>query len=407
MNNKSITLIGVNFYPEDTAIGLYSTQMMQYLEKQGYNLNVITGVPYYPQWKIKEEYKKRPKFSEEVLGKIKIFRYRLYVPKKPSFLKRILHLVDFTLGSLPNVFKIKSTDIIICVIPFTSALFLGWILKKRTGAKLLAHIQDFEFDAALQSGVSKNDSIIKRIFFKLVFLLERSLLNKAEIVSTISNTMLKKLKYKTKTTTIYFPNWIEANIINPEKAKPHPFLRSDKFKILYSGNVGDKQDWDLFLKMLAGLKEMVNIEIIIVGAGAKYDWLTKQIEGNPTVTFYKPVPYNELADLLCSADLHILFQKREVLNTVMPSKLLGMMASGKPSIITGNKISEVKKIIDKSEGGIYLETNDNILLMNEIKAIINNQEKAEKMGKNAREFVLANFDKKTTLDGFEKVLKNL
>ena len=48
---NNITLIGINFYPEDSAIGLYSTQMAKYLSTD-YDIDVITGFPYYPQWKI-------------------------------------------------------------------------------------------------------------------------------------------------------------------------------------------------------------------------------------------------------------------------------------------------------------------------------------------------------------------
>ena len=54
-----ITLIGLNFYPESTAIGLYSTQLAQYLEIHDIQLDVITAFPYYPQWKIASEYQNK------------------------------------------------------------------------------------------------------------------------------------------------------------------------------------------------------------------------------------------------------------------------------------------------------------------------------------------------------------
>ncbi len=147
---KTITLIGINFYPEDTAIGIYSTQMVEYLNKKGYKVNVITGFPYYPQWKIKEEYQTKPKFIKENINGVIVYRYKQYVPKSPTFLKRIIHLSDFTIGSFINSLKINHTDVVITVVPFTSTIILGWFLKKRFKAKLWVHIQDFEFDAALQ-----------------------------------------------------------------------------------------------------------------------------------------------------------------------------------------------------------------------------------------------------------------
>ena len=77
----------------------------------------------------------------------------------------------------------------IAVVPFTSSAFLGWIQKKRFNAKLWVHIQDFEFDAALQTGVTKKTNGL----FSLLFKIESWTLNKASIVSTISHSMLEKL----------------------------------------------------------------------------------------------------------------------------------------------------------------------------------------------------------------------
>lgn len=89
---NNITLIGINFYPEDTAIGLYSTQMCEYLSNQGYQIDVITGFPYYPQWEIRESYKNKSTFLQEKKDNITIYRYKQYVPKNPSFKNRIIHL---------------------------------------------------------------------------------------------------------------------------------------------------------------------------------------------------------------------------------------------------------------------------------------------------------------------------
>ena len=58
--------------------------------------------------------------------------------------------------------------------------------------------------------------------------------------------MIEKLKSKSFVETYYFPNWIDAEKINPKTSSRHLYLSSDKFKILYSGNIGDKQDWEFF-----------------------------------------------------------------------------------------------------------------------------------------------------------------
>ena len=140
---KKITIIGSNYFPEDTAIGLYTSQLAEYLNLNNIDVTVITGFPYYPAWRIHENYRSKKRFLEENINGIRVLRYKQYVPKKPTFIKRILHLLDFSLGTLFNIFKVKKTDVILCVVPFIGSVFLGKILSKLKGAKLWVHIQDF------------------------------------------------------------------------------------------------------------------------------------------------------------------------------------------------------------------------------------------------------------------------
>ena len=401
-----ITLIGLNFYPESTAIGLYSTQLAQYLEDQDIQLDVITAFPYYPQWKIAPAYQDKPSYLKEKLGTINVYRYKQYVPANPTFFKRILHILSFTWGSFWNLWNIKKCDIVISVVPFTSATLLGYIQQRRFKAKSWIHIQDFEFDAAFQSGLTKSGEQKGGMVYRFLMWIEKSLFSKADKVSTISHTMIEKLKKKTTAPTYFLPNWIDEKQIDPAFAKAHPFLISSKFKILYSGNIGDKQDWDFFLKFAESIDDK-RFEIIIVGDGSKRMWLEEEIKFYANITLYPPVPYEELSDLLCSADVHILFQKPEVVDTVMPSKILGMMASAKPSIITGHAQSEVATSMIQSQGGYYSSEKEVHTVISQLETLENAPEVSKEMGINARAYVVSNFAKNQILASFLKELSQL
>lgn len=401
--NKKVTLISGYFYPEDTAIGLYNTQLVDFLIKKGYEVNVITGFPSYPQWEIREDYKNRDNFLSENYKNAEVYRYKQYVPSNPTFLKRIALTLDFTYGSFINIRKIKKTDVIICVVPHTSTLLLGWLLKKRTKAKMWNHIQDFEFDAAKQTGISSSNNVLKNAIFGVLFKMESKLLNTANISSTISQSMLEKLKSKSKKETFYFPNWIDEDDINPNNSNTHKYLKANAFKILYSGNIGDKQDWESFLKFVGKLNSK-EVQVIIVGDGSKKNWLVNEIKVYNNVHYFPPVDYSELSSLLCSADLHVLFQKQDVIDSVMPSKLLGMMASAKPSLIVGNPKSEVKKIVKESEGGYYIANNDLDKCISIVENLITNPDQSEQLGLNARKYITTKFSREMVLASFEAKL---
>ena len=407
MKNK-ITIVGINFWPEDTAIGLYTYQLANFYREQGLEVNVITGFPYYPEWRINSEYRSKKTYYEESINGIKIYRFKQYVPKKPIFFKRILHLLHFTLGSFINLFKIKKTDVVLCVVPFIGCVLIGKFLAKLKGAKLWVHIQDFEFDAVRDSNLV-DEKTDKNIIFRMLFYIESKLLNSADLLSTISFSMLKKLKGKTKIKIEkkLLPNWVDQNFIVPEGYKKHSYLKSDKFKILYSGNIGEKQDWDFFIKFAKELDKEKDIQIIVVGNGSKRYWLEEKLLDLENIWFYNPVAYSELSDLLCSADLHILFQKVNLIDTVMPSKILAMMASKRPSLITGSLKSEVAKVIIESKGGKFFETSTTKDVLKYVYELKSNKKLINNYGENSRSYIVEKFSKNQILNQFIITFRNL
>jgi colanic acid biosynthesis glycosyl transferase WcaI len=402
---KSITIITGNYFPEDTAIGLYTTQFAQYLVKNNFKVSIITGFPYYPKWEIYEDYKDKNNYYYENINNIDVFRYKIFVPKKVTFFGRIKLMLSFLKGTLKNYKKINHSDLVICIIPFTLSIIPAYLLSKKFKTKLWVHVQDFEFDLAFESGIfnKKYISFLKFLIRKL----EKYLLNRAFIISTISkNMLLNVVKKAPKKESYFFPNWISSNNINPDNFNQHKYIKKDKFSILYSGNIGNKQDWDCFIELCKLINDE-SIEITIVGQGAYINDLKNRCINYDFVRFYEPVPYNELNDLLCSANLHFLFQKTDVLDTVMPSKILGMMASNKPSLVTGNNLSEVKSIFEESNCGYYFSNNNVEEILEKIIYLKNNQEVTSKLGKNGRDYVLNNFSEEAILSNVKEKIDSL
>ena len=147
--------------------------------------------------------------------------------------------------------------------------------------------------------------------------------------------------------------------------------------------------------------------MVIVGAGSKKLWLEEALKTYPDISIQAPVPFVELPWLLSSADVHILFQKTTVLDTVMPSKVLGMMASEKPSIVTGHPEAEVGAVLQKSQGGYYIARNEIKDILDALTALREHNDKAQEIGKRARKYVLENYAKLPILDAFSQELREL
>ncbi len=399
--NKRITIITGNYFPEDTAIGLYTTQFSKYLIDNGYQVKIITGFPNYPQWKIYEAYENLSSYYSETIDNIEIIRYKQYVPSKITLKGRVLMMLSLFYGTFINLRKIKNTDIVICIIPFTISIVPAFVLSKLKKAKLWIHIQDFEYDLALESGIIKGNNVFLYSFAKVISFLERKMLNTADQISSISYSMLAKIKEKSShKEPYYFPNWVSDQKINPNSYSNHGFINSEKFTLLYSGNIGEKQDWSFLVALCEIIESTDNIEVVIVGNGGFKNNLLSRIEKFNFVKIYDSVPYHELNNLLCSTNIHFLFQKQEVVDTVMPSKILGMMASARPSIIVGNEKSEVFKIISESKGGYYFSKNEINELYDTILKLKNDRNWCEEIGVNARKYILTKFSEKLILSNF-------
>lgn len=405
---ETIVIITGNYFPEDTAIGLYTTQFSNFLEKKGYNVKIITGFPNYPQWEIYEKYKNLPSFYSETVGNIEIFRYKQYIPKTVNFKGRVFMMLSFFYGLFLNLRKIKKTDLVICIVPFTISIFPSLLLAKKHRAKFWIHVQDFEFDLALDSGIIKKNSFLFKIFRNSITFFERKMLNSATIVSSISQNMLQKIAEKSsQTDPFFFPNWVSSKNIDPEISKDHRIINKGKFNLLYSGNIGEKQDWLFLERLCSTIQPSDDIEIVIVGDGAYKDTLKQKLNNFSFVKFFEPVPFDKLNDLLCSANVHFLFQKMEVIDTIMPSKILGMMASSKPSIITGNIKSEVYSIFNQSNGGFYFHENNVELVYHTLLDLKLHPENCKKMGERARDYVLGKFSEEQILERFHLKVKTI
>ena len=316
-------------------------------------------------------------------------------------------MLSLLYGTLINCRKIKQCDAIICIVPFTINIIPPFFLKRRTKAKLWVHIQDFEFDLAFESGVLSKENVFIKYLRYCITSFEIFLLKKADIISSISFNMLAKVKTKVaNSNTFYFPNWISSKQIEfSDISKKHRYINESKFTLLYSGNIGEKQNWKLLLSFCNILQDK-NIEIVIVGDGSYLKTLKEKTFPFNFVKFYPLVPLEELSLLLKSVDVHFLFQKTNVVDTVMPSKLLGMLGSGIPCIVTGSSDSEVAKIFNQNEIGFFFDNDNPINIITAIDQMKNNENLKNKIGKNASQYVKEYFIEEKILGNFEKRLRN-
>jgi colanic acid biosynthesis glycosyl transferase WcaI len=399
----NIFVLGMNFFPELTGISVYTTEMCEYLSKMGHNVTVFTAFPYYPEWEIQQKYKKRLFLTENYEGII-IKRSYIYVPSKITTKSRILHELSFIISALFNMFFSCKADIIIAISPPLGLGLVAYIISRIKRIPFIFHIQDLQPDTAIKLGMLKNKQIIN-----LLYKIEKFIYIKAKKVSVISKKMADKVISKgiEKENIIFFPNWVDIEYIKPY-SKINKFSRTEgienKFVVLYSGNIGVKQGLDVVLEVADKTRDNEDIVYIVVGDGAYKEKLIKKCEElKLNNMFFSPVqPKEKYPYVLSSSDICVVPQRKAVTDVVMPSKIFGIMASGKPVIAGASTGSELYNMITDSTCGILVEPENSKQMLNAIMYMYNNPKIGEEYGRNGREYVIRHFSKEMVLTTFER-----
>ena len=152
-----ILIYGLNYAPELTGIGKYTGEMAAWLAERGHEVRVVTAPPYYPAWRVREDYRGKLYRTENGAkdGEPIVYRTPLYVPEKPTGIKRMVHLFSFMLGSLPVMLRqiFWQPEIVFTVEPTFFCAPLALLVARAAGAASWLHVQDFEVDAAFDLGL--------------------------------------------------------------------------------------------------------------------------------------------------------------------------------------------------------------------------------------------------------------
>ena len=404
-----ILIIGINFYPELTGIGKYTAELAFYLSAARNEVRVVTAPPYYPYWKVQPGYT-AAQYQRNVLQGLKIYRCPLWVPRKPSGAKRLLHLLSFALSSFPALLGQLAwkPDVVLCIAPAFFCAPFALFTARLTGAKAWLHIQDFELDAAASLEILPANHFLVRWAVRV----EQWLMARFDRVSTISRRMMVRLEQKglPPEHTYLFPNWVDTQAIFPlpdskDSLRHELDISEEKIIVLYSGTMGAKQGLEIMIHTAQLLQDKKNILFVFCGEGAARADLMNATRNFSNVKHLPLQPLEKLNLLLNTADIHIMPQKANVADLVMPSKLLGMLASGRAIVATADRNTELGQII--SRVGVLISPHNTAELADVICKLADSPDQRARLGASARNYVCERWSAELVLPRFHEQLTHL
>ncbi len=387
-----ILIYSANFAPEPTGIGKYSGEMAEWLAAHGHTVRVVCSLPYYPQWKLDPAFAGRA-FRRDSWRNVSVWRAPIWVPASPTGIKRVLHLLSFAISSLPLMVRqiFWRPDLVVTVAPAFVCAPTGWLVARFACARAWLHLQDFEVDLAFNMGLLSN-----RFVRGIVLRLERFMLRRFDQVSSISGRMVQLLQKKGVATrrTQYFPNWVDVSRINPDlngdAFRAQLAIPTDSVVVLFSGSMGRKQGLMAIPAAAALLAARKDIVFVVSGDGVMRPALQSAAAELPNVRFLPLQPIERLGELLCLGDIHLLPQNADTTDLVLPSKLSGMLSSGRPVITMSEAGTELHAVV--SECGLVVPPGDTSALAAAVIKLADDRASRCELGKRARSYAEHHFE---------------
>ena len=165
--------------------------------------------------------------------------------------------------------------------------------------------------------------------------------------------------------------------------------------VLYSGSFGQKQGLELLLDVARAMLQTSSVLFLLCGEGPARARLQEMARGLPNVRFMPLQPLGRLNELLNLATVHVLPQRADAEDLVMPSKLAAMMASGRPVIATARPGSDLARAV--VQGGRVVFPGDVAAFARAVLELTGNADVSQRLGQAGRECALHSWEKSRVL----------
>ncbi|GAG10472.1 unnamed protein product, partial [marine sediment metagenome] len=208
-------------------------------------------------------------------------------------------------------------------------------------------------------------------------------------------------------------NWADGEKLKVIDKKDVYFKKDwgleDKFIILYSGNIGHLHEFDTIISAAEDIqnKGYKDIVFVFIGEGIKKEYIRKKTEekGLDNILFFPYQPRDKLTYSLGSADISLVTLEEGFEGMVVPSKIYGILASGRPMVGVAGGESELAEIIREGKCGRFVKIGDYMTLSRVIIEYYKNPQRCIKEGMSGRKYFEKNFDRKIATKKYIKVIE--
>jgi glycosyltransferase involved in cell wall biosynthesis len=318
-------------------------------------------------------------------------------PRRRLTARGVNYLTYLVLASL-RALAFPRPDLVLCQTDPPIVGAAAYLVARRFGVPLVAVVKDLYPETAVQLG-KLSERHAAAALRRLIDLYLRG----AERVVVIGETMRSRLEERgvERERLRVVPDWVDTEVIHPVERD----LRG-RFVVMHAGNMGHAQDLDTLIEA-ARLLGDGGVEFELVGDGARREELERLAAGLDAVSFLPYRPREQLSEVLSGASLHFVGLASGLSGYVVPSRLYGVLAAGRPVLVAADESSEPAQLVHRVGCGIVVPPGHAEQVAAEIRAAKEGKHDLEAMGRRGRDFVVASAGRPAAIRAYDGVLTEI
>lgn len=399
-----VLLINQVFYPDVAATSQHAHDLAKHLVEAGHVVQVIASRSLYG-----EKGAALPK--REIVDGIEVFRVGRSIFGKAGILARVADFALFYLAATIKALTRKKPDVVVCFTTPPFIALLGWFMRLARRSRFVYWVMDLYPDLPVACGVMKPKSLATKFFERV----NRFCLKRADRVVVLGRCMMKRVIDKgIKPDHVqHIGVWSDQDEVRPVPRETNPYRKEwnlgDRFVIMYSGNFGLGHDVETMCRAAEAMQDDDRFRYVFVGGGKKKktveDFVNEHALSNAVLAPYQP--REKLDESLSCADVHIATLLEGVEGIMVPCKLFGIMAAGRPTIFVGHPESELARVLTEQDAGVIVRQGDVEGLVSAIRQFADEPELAQRMGENSRRALAGAYSRHDACEAWRVMLEDV
>jgi glycosyltransferase involved in cell wall biosynthesis len=393
-----ILVLNQYYWPGIEATAQLLSQLCEELARE-YDVTVVTG-----------QLRGHDLPAEEIRNGVRIVRVRSTTYDRAELHLRAANYASYLGDTALTALRGERPDLVLCMTDPPVIGDIALVVARRFEVPLLVISQDV-FPEIAERVKRLEQPLLLGALRRLVALY----LKRADRVVAIGETMKRRLEEKGAPTerVAVIPNWVDTTELTPgprRNAWSAERGLDDAFVVMHSGNIGHAQDLDTLVRAATFLRDLDSLRIVVIGFGARHGEVTRlaqRLEVTGAVRFLDYQPREVLPLSLASGDLHYVGLARGLSGFVVPSRLYGILAAGRPVLVSADADSETARLVEDVGCGIVVPPGHPELVAGVIRDVIEARLSLDGMGERGREWVEREADREVAFGRYRSLVADV